>query len=214
MSLTVSAWYLLKAAGVFAATMTIAAARRDQHPYPQFGPANQVTTVRALLVALVAGFIGEADAPPTAMLTVACGAAAATLDAADGWLARRTKMTSAFGARFDMEMDALLILALAILVWLRGKAGTWVLASGLLRYLFVVAGWVWSWMRAPLPPSIRRRIVCAVQIIALLVALWPLVSPNVSVAAATLGLGALSYSFLVDTMWLWERRFVPSGVEG
>ena len=62
-------------------------------------------------------------------------------------------MASAFGARFDMETDALLIQVLAILAWQYGKAGPWVLVSGLLRYLFVAAGWVWPWMREPLFPS-------------------------------------------------------------
>ena len=33
-----------------------------------------------------------------------------------------------FGARFDMEIDALLILALSILAWRHGKAGAWVVA--------------------------------------------------------------------------------------
>ena len=35
------------------------------------------------------------------------------LDGLDGWAARRQGLVSAFGARFDMEVDALLILALA-----------------------------------------------------------------------------------------------------
>ena len=51
-------------------------------------------------------------------------------------------MTSAFGARFDMEVDALLIQVLAVLAWQWDKAGPWVLMSGLLRYVFVAAGWV------------------------------------------------------------------------
>ena len=39
-------------------------------------------------------------------------------------------MASAFGARFDMETDALLLLVLAALAWQFDKAGAWVLASG------------------------------------------------------------------------------------
>jgi multidrug efflux pump subunit AcrA (membrane-fusion protein) len=37
------------------------------------------------------------------------------LDGVDGWLARRHEIASRFGARFDMEVDALLILALSVL---------------------------------------------------------------------------------------------------
>ena len=48
---------------------------------------------------------------------------------------------SAFGARFDMEVDALLILVLSAGVWWFDKAGAWVWLSGLLRYAFIAAGW-------------------------------------------------------------------------
>ena len=49
----------------------------------------------------------------------------------------RSNEASSFGARFDMETDALLILVLAALVWQHGKAGPWILAAGLMRYAFV-----------------------------------------------------------------------------
>jgi phosphatidylglycerophosphate synthase len=187
--------------------MTIAAATRHaHHPFARFGPANQITTVRALLVAMAAGFIGEIASSSAANAVVGLGAGAAALDSADGWLARRTKMTSGFGARFDMEVDALLIQVLAILAWQHDKAGAWVLGSGLLRYGFVAAGWLWRWMRSPLPPSVRRKAICAIQIVALLVTLAPSVTPPTSVVVAAAGLAILSYSFLIDTIWLWAHR--------
>ena len=58
------------------------------------------------------------------------------------------------GSRFDMETDAALILVLAIFVWRNGKAGPWVLLSGLLRYIFVAAGWMWPWMARRWPPTL------------------------------------------------------------
>ena len=66
-----------------------------------------------------------------------------------------------------MEVDALLIMVLAILAWQHGKAGAWVLLSGLLRYAFVAAGWLAPWIARPLPPSRRRQTICVVQIAAL-----------------------------------------------
>jgi len=128
------------------------------------------------------------------------------LDGVDGWLARRTGMASAFGARFDMEVDALLILALSIAVWRHGKAGAWMIASGLLRYTFVAAGAAWTWMREPLAPTNRARVICVVQIAALLAALLPNVHPPASAAIAGAGLAALAYSFAVDTKRLWQQR--------
>ncbi len=111
-------------------------------------------------------------------------------------------MSSAFGARFDMETDALLILALSILAWQFGKAGPWVLASGLLRYVFVIAGLALPWLRAPLPPSFRRKSVAVLQTIALLFTVAPFVSPFVSGPIAAFALLCLSLSFLADIVRL------------
>jgi phosphatidylglycerophosphate synthase len=127
------------------------------------------------------------------------------LDGVDGWAARRTGTVSAFGTRFDMETDAALILVLAVLVWQHGKAGSWILAAGLLRYVFVAAGRVWPWMRRPLTPTRRGRLICIVQIVALVVALLPQIDPPAGRIVAALGLAALCYSFLADTLWLWRQ---------
>jgi phosphatidylglycerophosphate synthase len=94
---------------------------------------------------------------------------AAVLDAVDGRLARASGMASRFGARFDLETDAALVMILAVLAWQFGQAGPWVLAIGLARYGFVLAGRVWTWLRRPLAPSFRRQAVAAVQMAALLV---------------------------------------------
>lgn len=178
---------------------------RTHHPFARFGPANQVTMVRALLVAVVAGFIGEPSLPSAAWIVVCAAVVATVLDGVDGWLARRTGMVSAFGARFDMETDALLIQVLAILAWQYGKAGPWVLISGLLRYKFVAAGWVLPWMREPLFPSVRRKAICVVQIVGLILTILPPIVPPASDWLAAASLAALAYSFLVDTVWLWRQ---------
>ena len=162
--------------------------------------------VRASLVALTAACIGEPATPSLANAAAGTAAIATALDGVDGWLARRTRMASAFGARFDMEIDALLIQVLAILAWQYGKAGPWVLASGLLRYAFVAAGWLWAWMRRPLFPSVRRKTICVIQIVGLILTIVPAITPPTSVWLAAVSLGALAYSFLVDTLWLGRRR--------
>lgn len=202
-----TATFIVKAiAGCAAIAIVALRSARAHHPFPRLGPANQVTMVRALIVALIAALVGE-GAHPAFAETAAAGAAFATvLDGVDGWLARRTRMASAFGARFDMETDALLIQVLAILAWQYGKAGAWVLASGLLRYLFVAAGWLWPWMQQPLFPSLRRKTICVVQTAGLTLALLPEIPPPLSSPIAALSLAVLSYSFLVDTVWLWRAR--------
>jgi phosphatidylglycerophosphate synthase len=101
-----------------------------------------------------------------------------------------------------METDALLVAVLALLAYALGKAGPWVLAAGLLRYLFVGAGYLWPWLSHPLPPSRRRQAVCVVQVLTLTLALAPALPSTWSGPLAAAGLGLLCYSFAVDTLWL------------
>ena len=170
------------------------------------GTANLITGARALLVAGIAAAGFASPVPRVAAAVVAIGTVAALLDLADGWVARRTGTASAFGARFDMEVDAMLILVLSVLVWRYGVTGPWVLASGLMRYGFVALARPWPWLSRPLPPSRRRQTVCVVQIVALLVALAPVVPPALASTAAALALAALAWSFAVDVAWLAAGR--------
>jgi phosphatidylglycerophosphate synthase len=114
-------------------------------------------------------------------------------------------MASEFGARFDMEIDALLIMALAILAWRYDKAGPWAIMSGLLRYLFVAAGWLLPWLQNPLPSSRRRQTICVIQIVGLTLSILPVIGRPLSLLPASVALIALCYSFLVDTLWLWRH---------
>jgi len=169
---------------------------------PRFGAANSVTLLRAALAVLLAALVGAAPSAALGWVIVGLGTAGVALDGVDGALARHRDEAGTFGARFDMETDALLILVLAALVWQQGKAGAWILTAGLLRYLFVAAGWALPWMGAALPPSRRRQAVCVVQIVSLLVALAPVVARTWSAALALAGLAALVWSFGVDVRWL------------
>lgn len=179
-----------------------------QHqPQSRLGPANRVTLVRLLLTALVAGAIGApALTAEYAWITTGLALLALALDGVDGWLARRRDCASAFGARFDMETDALFILVLALLVWQRGTVGGWILLAGLLRYLFVAAGALSPWLRAPLPPSRRRQAVCVIQVVALIVCLSPPIGPVQGHWIAAGSLLLLGGSFAIDIRWLHRHR--------
>ncbi len=173
----------------------------------RFGWPNRVTLARLVLVSLVGGVLTDPPASEAAAWTsAAVSGVALTLDGVDGHLARRLNQESAFGARFDMEVDALLILLLSLLAWLLGKAAAWVLLIGLLRYLFVAAGWLWPVLSRPLFPSVRRKAVCAVQGIVLAVLLAPVVTPPLSSGLALAALAAIVYSFAADINWLVRRR--------
>jgi phosphatidylglycerophosphate synthase len=163
--------------------------------------AHVVTSVR--LVLALSLWVLE---PAGGWSVVAVAATGASLDLVDGPLARRSGRVSTFGARFDMETDAFLILTLSLLVWWDGRAGAWVVASGLMRYAFVAAAWPWPWLGRDLPPSVRRQAVCVVQIVALIAALAPVVTPPLSTAISAVGLAVLAWSFWLDVAWLARHR--------
>ncbi|MBN6033889.1 CDP-alcohol phosphatidyltransferase family protein [Amycolatopsis sp. 195334CR] len=169
------------------------------------GPANRVTVGRAVLVGGVTMLVADAtvtgSSPHTALL-VAVASVALALDAVDGQVARRTGTASALGARFDMEVDAFLILVLSVAA--ASVAGPWVLLIGAMRYLFVAAAWFAPWLRADLPPSTARKAVCAVQGVVLVVVTSGLLPEPLSVAVAAGALGSLLWSFGRDTAWLWR----------
>ena len=181
-------------------------------PGPALGWANSVTLTRALLMAALALWLVDWPASTAAVwaMTALAGVILA-LDGVDGFLARRFDECSDWGARFDMEVDAALILVLAVLAAQTGKAGVWVLALGLIRYAFVAGGTFLPWLRAALPESLRRKTVCVLQVVVLTALLAPpLVSP-LSDLAALAALAALVWSFAVDILWLWRNRHEPRG---
>jgi len=177
-------------------------------PHGRFGLANRLTLLRAGGAAIIAGLATTPGlvSGPTAWAIAGAAALLLALDGIDGWIARRQGLASPYGARLDMETDALTILTLAALALALGKAGPWVLALGLMRYVFVTAGWALPWLAAPLPPSSRRKAVCALQIAILAALLAPPLAPPVSSGLAALALAALVASFAVDIAWLARAR--------
>jgi phosphatidylglycerophosphate synthase len=174
----------------------------------RIGPAGWVTLVRATLAVGVAAlaadsFGGSAQAAPL----VALAAAALALDYVDGHVARRTGTASTLGARWDGEVDAFLILVLA--VYVAPSAGAWVLLIGVARYAFLVAGWLVGWMRAPLPRRNWRKVVAATQGVTLTVAAAGVLPSALTRAALAAALALLAESFGRDVSWLWSRRSAP-----
>ena len=194
--------YLL---GVYAIVSRIGAF----HPHARFGPANALTLIRLMLACLLAGFaahlsLGEGTSQPWLLFVLA--AVAMVLDGLDGMAARASGLASTFGARFDMETDAFLILVLCVLALALGKAGPWVLAGGVMRYAYVAAGMVWPVLTGPLPPAWRRKVVAVIQGGVLTALLMPIITPPLSGGAATVALLLLTYSFSTDIVLLIRAR--------
>ena len=176
-------------------------------PGDRFGKANSVTAIRlALTCVLAAALVTPAWSGKLAWSLVALAATALALDGFDGWLARRYREATRFGARFDMEVDALFLLVLALLVAAVGKAGLWILLAGLWRYGFVAALALWPALQQPLPPSQRRKWAFVAQAVLLIVCLAPSVSSALAPWLAGCGLALLSASFSLDLLWLYRHR--------
>lgn len=181
---------------------------RAFHPHARFGGANVLTLARLVITSLLGGFAvevavnGRLPAAGAAWFFCALAVLALVIDGLDGYAARRGGLASAFGARFDMEVDALMILILCVIALALGKAGAWVLVGGALRYAYEAAGAFWSVLRRPLPPSFRRKLISVIQGGALAALLAPAVQPPASVWIAAAALVLLVYSFAFDMAWL------------
>jgi phosphatidylglycerophosphate synthase len=174
------------------------------------GPADLVTLTRAALACALAALVTESFLhEPASATIVGLAVVALATDAVDGRVARSTGTTSRFGARLDGEVDAFLILVLS--VYVAAEVQAWVLAIGLARYLFAAAGWIWPWMRAQLPPRYWRKVVTAVQGIALTGAAAAVLPGWLTMVALVAAAALLAESFGRDVVWLWRRR--PAGRE-
>lgn len=175
-------------------------------PGPGLGPGNRVTLVRVVLLAVITPAVvvdGEASQLHGWMALVAF--CALLLDGVDGRVARATGTVTDFGARFDEEIDAAVILVLSTLIWRSTDLGFWVLAIGGMRYAFLLAAWGLPAMRAPLPPRWRRKAICVLQVAALLICLLPWMPDALRLWLLAAALLALVYSFAVDVLWLFGQ---------
>lgn len=169
----------------------------------RLGWANVVTATRSTLVAIITGLVAASFVEPIPVpVLIGLVVPALVLDAVDGWVARRTGSITELGARFDMEVDAFLLLVLS--AYVAQIVGPWVLVIGLMRYVFVAAGWMLPWLRGQLPPRYWRKVVTAVQGIALTLAASGLV-PELADVFVGVALVLLVESFGRDVVWLASR---------
>lgn len=168
----------------------------------RWGLANAITTVRAGIVAVIAGLAPEGLVPWGGALLVAFW----VLDGVDGWWARRSGTTSSFGAAFDQEVDALMVAVVSTALAQAGLSARWVVLVGALRYGYVLVVWLLR-LRGEAPRSTVARLVFGGLVLAFVVAmLWPgaLARSLVSVA------GALVVASFARSLW-WSWRGPGAG---
>src|SRR5712691_10439370 len=204
--LAVAGWIAGLAAGSAAAALLGAARLRSDQP--SVHPADWVTLTRAVLAAGVAGLVADSFSRPVPVTaTVTLSIAALVLDAVDGQVARRTGTATPLGARLGGEVDAFLILLLSMAV--SQTYGAWVLVIGAARYALLLAGWLIPWLAAPLPPRFWRKVVAAVQLIVLTVAVSGLLDRLVGMMVVAGALLLLAESFGRDVIWLYRAGVSP-----
>jgi phosphatidylglycerophosphate synthase len=189
-------------------TLLAGAARRAGST--TLGPADFVTLARAVLVGGVAGLVADrftSSVTPVVTLVV-LAAVALALDGVDGQVARRTRTVSALGARFDMEVDAFLVLVLSVQVAV--VVTPWALVAGGMRYAFVAASWVLPWLRGALPTRFSAKVVAAAAGIVLLVAAAGVLPDVLAFALVLALLAAVTWSFGQSVAWLWRARRVSA----
>jgi phosphatidylglycerophosphate synthase len=187
---------------VVGALLTLALLRGG-YPHRSLGLGNTVTLFR---LAVMAGLLAPLAGFVNSWALVVIATFALILDGVDGWLAKRQGLESAFGARLDMEVDSALALVLALNVFFAEIAGAFVLLLGVPRYLFLVAERFFPWLSRPLPYSLSRRVICVVQVAALIGLNAPILPGFLILPVVLLVMGALVYSFGRDILWLWRSR--------
>lgn len=163
--------------------------RGDWTPQGRFGAANALTLLRLLLEVVLLSALGQAPR----LLIGALVLTTLALDGADGWLARRHGTSSAFGAHFDMEVDAFLVLTTSVLLWFSSRCGAWVLLAGALRYGYVLSCASWPPRGGTMPRSLLGRSAFALVVVGH--ALGFGLSGVAATLCAALGTAAVTLSF-------------------
>lgn len=174
---------------------------------PQVGIANGITWARCALVGAVVALVAAAAHGLGTVELVVIAAVALVLDGVDGRVARATRTVSALGSRFDMEVDAALVLALSVAAVPR--VGPWVLLVGAARYLLLLATLQVPRLGAPTPPKLWRKVVAAVQGVVLTVLCAEVLDPPIGEGIAVVAALALAWSFGTQVRSLLGVRAHP-----
>jgi phosphatidylglycerophosphate synthase len=171
-------------------------------PKGRFGSANTVTLLRLAMTVALALFGARAPRPWAALLVLVV----LLLDGVDGALARRRGLASAFGALLDQECDALLVLVSALILYVEGSLGAFVLVPGVLRYLYVLLIELLPSGGRQQPRTRVGRYGFAVLVVSLVASLWPVPGHAWFARMAAL---LIVYSFGRSIYWSWTAERNP-----
>jgi CDP-diacylglycerol--glycerol-3-phosphate 3-phosphatidyltransferase len=175
----------------------------EENLLDSLGAGNLASLFRGALIAALYGFLisplpeGWLAWMPGVLYTTA-----AAMDVVDGALARLTNHTTQFGDIMDMYFDGLGMLAATALIVQSGRVPAWYLLIGLARYLFLFGMGLRQRLgkiNHPMPFSVRRRWMAAVQMGFVSLMMWPLFSPPATQIVAY----AFGFPLLLGFLWDW-----------
>ncbi|MFW5688698.1 MAG: FkbM family methyltransferase [Spirochaetota bacterium] len=180
---------VLAAEGIVAFTILIV-----QAGLPARRLANVVTGFR-LLTAIALLAVAAWPAPFALRLVVALAIAGEISDFVDGRVAR-AQGTTAFGARLDMETDALFMLSLSLLAVRWFDLPAWIAGAGLVRYLAAIPFLALPDPRANRAFTLFAKVACAASAILLIgtIVPWSL-APTIRLTAGGGAVALLAVSF-------------------
>ncbi|PSP39085.1 CDP-alcohol phosphatidyltransferase family protein [Halobacteriales archaeon QH_7_65_31] len=179
--------------------------------YPALGVANGITLLRGGLYAGLGGFL--LVVPPAGSAwrwvpAVAYGAGIG-LDWVDGAIARAVRRPTRLGERLDLAFDTMGFLLAPVIGVVWGALPVWYLSVSAARYLFKLGCWLRERRGLPvgeLPDSRVRRPLAALQMLAIAVALVPVVPASVSWPLATVAMVPTLLVFLRDYQSVTGRQ--------
>lgn len=164
-------------------------------------PPNLLSLSRFLLAAIFA--FTQASAIRVVVL-----AAASLTDVLDGWLARRTNLTSRWGAMLDPIADRVFVLVALLVLTAEGAFQGWEALAFLSRDIMTAVGFIVarnvSWLReVPFQARAAGKVVTVMQLTTLFAAILrpSLVSPLVVLIAMASAVAIVDY-----TLALWRGR--------
>ncbi len=171
---------------------------------PSLGPANLISLLRGLCLAMLAGFILSPRPQnwlawvPGILYTIAILA-----DYLDGLVARLTGLSTVLGSALDLDYDAFGILVAPLLAVWYGQLPVWYLAVSAARYFFMFGVGVRKRLGQSvydLPPSALRRPMAGIQMGFISAVLWPVFTPPTTTVAAAIFMAPFLIGFIRD--WL------------
>jgi phosphatidylglycerophosphate synthase len=128
------------------------------------------------------------------------------LDWFDGFFARYLNETSKFGAIFDQETDAFLLLILTLSLYLNHNVPITIFLIPSYRYVFLILGLHFKWLKNTLPESYLRKVICSITILLLIICHMQSLSINHVQIISILAFLMITFSFTKDIIWLYGSK--------